>query len=172
MPSFWNNIVYALKSTAPLVKVLRLIDGEKVPAMGYIYKAMDKAKETIIKSFNEREERFQTIVEIIDRRWSCQLHHPLHAAGYFLNPQYYYNDPTIEQNEDIMVGLYKCVEKLNPVLKIQDKIMRELTLYKRSEGVFGERLAIRHRSDFAPGNLLKYIFLSIYLLYLLSCLTH
>ena len=30
----------------PLVKVLRLIDGDK-PAMGYLYEAMDRAKETI-----------------------------------------------------------------------------------------------------------------------------
>ena len=30
----------------PLVKVLRLVDGEK-PAMGYLYEAMDRAKEVM-----------------------------------------------------------------------------------------------------------------------------
>ena len=30
----------------PLVRVLRLVDGDK-PAMGYLYVAMDRAKETI-----------------------------------------------------------------------------------------------------------------------------
>ena len=40
---------------APLVKVLRLVDGERKPAMGYIYEAMDKVKEIIIKSFNNNE---------------------------------------------------------------------------------------------------------------------
>ena len=37
----------------PLVKVLRLVDGDAKPAMGYIYKAMDKSKEQIQKNFNE-----------------------------------------------------------------------------------------------------------------------
>ena len=44
MPSFWNTVVFALKVSGPLVKVLRLVDTEKKPPMGYIYKAMDRAK--------------------------------------------------------------------------------------------------------------------------------
>ncbi|KAL1220002.1 hypothetical protein V5N11_028810 [Cardamine amara subsp. amara] len=35
--SFWRNILYALKLTGPLVQVLRMVDGEKKPPMGYIY---------------------------------------------------------------------------------------------------------------------------------------
>eukprot|EP00253_Pinus_taeda_P012389 PITA_12389 len=46
--------------TEPLVKVLRLVDGEK-PAMGYLYEAMDRA-----------------------------IHRPIHAAGIFLNPAFSY----------------------------------------------------------------------------------
>ncbi|GMP41179.1 hypothetical protein CsSME_00011372 [Camellia sinensis var. sinensis] len=57
MPSFWNLAVYALKVSGPLVHVLRLVDFEKKPAMGYIYEAMDRAKESIAKSFNEKEEK-------------------------------------------------------------------------------------------------------------------
>ncbi|KAH1228309.1 hypothetical protein GmHk_10G028319 [Glycine max] len=53
MPFFWNSVVYTLKVMAPLVKVLHLVDGERKLAMGYIYEVMDKAKETIIKSFNK-----------------------------------------------------------------------------------------------------------------------
>ena len=29
MPSFWNTIVFSLKVSCPLVRVLRLVDGEK-----------------------------------------------------------------------------------------------------------------------------------------------
>ena len=39
--NFWSSIQYCLKSTLPLVKVLRLVDGDAKPAMGYIYEAMD-----------------------------------------------------------------------------------------------------------------------------------
>ncbi|KAF8411058.1 hypothetical protein HHK36_003597 [Tetracentron sinense] len=36
-----------MKITTPLVRVLRLVDGEKKPPMGYIYEAIDRAKEAI-----------------------------------------------------------------------------------------------------------------------------
>ncbi|XP_006599814.2 uncharacterized protein [Glycine max] len=70
MPSFWNSVVYILKVMAPLVKVLRLVDGERKLAMGYIYEAMDKAKETIIKSFNNNESKYKDVFAIIDKRWN------------------------------------------------------------------------------------------------------
>ncbi|RDX86033.1 hypothetical protein CR513_32688, partial [Mucuna pruriens] len=56
MPSFWNDFVYTLKAMGPITCVLRLVDNEKRPAMGYIYKAMDRAKEAIQKAFNGKEE--------------------------------------------------------------------------------------------------------------------
>ena len=37
----------------PLVKVLRFVDGDAKPAIGYIYEAMDRSKEQIQKNFNE-----------------------------------------------------------------------------------------------------------------------
>jgi len=68
MPSFWNSVVYTLKVMAPLIKVLCLMDGERKPAMDYIYEAMDKAKETIIKSFNNNERKYKDVFAIIDKR--------------------------------------------------------------------------------------------------------
>ncbi|XP_059290810.1 uncharacterized protein LOC132044338 [Lycium ferocissimum] len=50
--SFWNDVVRALKVGSPLIVALRLVDGEKKPSMGYIYKAMDRAKEAIEKGFH------------------------------------------------------------------------------------------------------------------------
>ncbi|XP_059664281.1 uncharacterized protein LOC132310058 [Cornus florida] len=68
MPSFWNNIVFSLKVSGPLISVLRLVDGEKKPPMGYIYAAKDRAKEAIAKSFGEVEDKYKDIFEIIDKR--------------------------------------------------------------------------------------------------------
>ncbi|KAK2641148.1 hypothetical protein Ddye_022911 [Dipteronia dyeriana] len=47
MPSFWNHMVFALKVSSPLVRVLLLVDGERKPPMRYIYEAMDRAKEPL-----------------------------------------------------------------------------------------------------------------------------
>ena len=66
MPTFWNEVVYSLKAMGPLVHVLRLVDNEKKPAMGYIYEAMDRAKEAIQRSFNENVDKYKDIFDIID----------------------------------------------------------------------------------------------------------
>nr|KYP45562.1 hypothetical protein KK1_032865 [Cajanus cajan] len=93
MPSFWRNVVYILKVTTPLVKVLRLVDGKKKPSIGYIYEAMDKEKKASIKSFNNNETKYKAMFKIVNRRWDVQLHHPLRAAGHFLNPEMFYENP-------------------------------------------------------------------------------
>ena len=42
-----------LKVSGPLVCVLRLVDGEKKTPMGYIYEAMNRAKDTNVRSLME-----------------------------------------------------------------------------------------------------------------------
>ena len=59
---------------------------KKKTHMGYIYEAMTRAKETIVKSFLSNEDKYNEIFKIINRRWEIQLHQLLHAVGYFLNP--------------------------------------------------------------------------------------
>lgn len=64
--------------TEPLVKVLRLVDGEK-PAMGYLYEAMDRAKESIRAYYDDKgDEGFQRQLlpwGVIDER--MEQHTPL-----------------------------------------------------------------------------------------------
>ncbi|XP_028181280.1 uncharacterized protein LOC114368128 [Glycine soja] len=112
MPSFWNSVVYTLKVMAPLVKVLHLGVGERKPAMGYIYEAMDKAKETIIKSFNNNESKYKDVFAIIDKRWNCQLHRPLHAAAHFLNPEFFYDNNDLEFDFEVTNGLFDCIKNI------------------------------------------------------------
>ncbi|XP_006588045.1 uncharacterized protein [Glycine max] len=119
MPSFWNSVVYTLKVMAPLVKVLHLGVGERKPAMGYIYEAMDKAKETIIKSFNNNESKYKDVFAIIDKRWNCQLHRPLHAAAHFLNPEFFYDNNDLEFDFEVTNGLFDCIKKLVPQFDVQ-----------------------------------------------------
>ena len=78
---FWKKVSNLLKVYEPLVRVLWLVDGDDKPTMGYIYEAMDRAKQAIMENVRYHEE----YIKIIDRRWADQLHHPLHAAGSVLN---------------------------------------------------------------------------------------
>jgi len=41
----------------PRIKVLRLADSDQKPAMGFMYEAMDKAKEQIQNNFNGVKKR-------------------------------------------------------------------------------------------------------------------
>ncbi|KAL6535714.1 hypothetical protein OROHE_012558 [Orobanche hederae] len=147
--NFWNNVVCSLKVAGPLVKVLRLVDGEKKPPMGYIYEAMDRAKETIARAFDHDEHKYKTFFEIIDNRWDVQLHQPLHAAAYYLNPEFYYTNSDIENDKEVSLGLYKCLERMVDD-DVQDQIGDQLELYKRAEGFFGLPMAIRQRSSKSP----------------------
>ncbi|KAF8392528.1 hypothetical protein HHK36_022871 [Tetracentron sinense] len=113
--SFWKGIIYAMKIIAPLVRVLRLVDGEKRSPMGYIYEAMDKAKEAIKEALGGQRNERRPLV-------SC---------------------------EEVMSGLYDVIERLIPEVEIQEKISRELILYKNAEGLFGRTLVIRQR-DILP----------------------
>ena len=71
-----------MKIAEPLVKVLRLVDGERL-AMGYIYEAMDQAKEQIRAAYKDRVAKYGPIWEIIYHRWSNQLHRAIHAVLIF-----------------------------------------------------------------------------------------
>ena len=74
MPYFWNTVIFCLKISSPLVRVLRLVDGEKKAPIRYKYEAMTRVKKTIVKSFRGNEEKYKEIFEIIDRRWEIKLH--------------------------------------------------------------------------------------------------
>jgi len=54
---FWKNVTTCLKVAAPLMMVLRLVDSDVKPAMGFIYKEMDSAKEKIKFNFNNIKKR-------------------------------------------------------------------------------------------------------------------
>ena len=66
--SLWEKVTEIISFTEPLVKVLRIMDGEK-PAMGYIYEGMDKGKEAIKTFYKGDSSKYLPISEIIDSRW-------------------------------------------------------------------------------------------------------
>ncbi|XP_015065814.1 uncharacterized protein LOC107011018 [Solanum pennellii] len=148
---FWNNVVRALTVCSPLTKVLRLVDGEKKPPMGYIYEAMDRAKEAIAHGFRGVKKQYEKVFQIIDARWSGQLHRPLHAAGHVLNPGLYYKaeeEGTLLQS--LWTEYYACVEKLVRDTTIQDALIAELPKYKMADGLFGCGPAKRARDTRSP----------------------
>ncbi|KAJ4978989.1 hypothetical protein NE237_009769 [Protea cynaroides] len=146
--SFWSSCLTIIHLTDPLLRVLRIVGSEKKPAMGYIYEAMYRAKEAIKKELVEKKD-YLPYWNVIDHRWNRQLHRPLHAAGFYLNPKCFYSIEGDVPNE-IMSGMLDSIERLVPDTKIQDKITKELSSYKNAVGDLGRKMAIRARHTMLP----------------------
>ena len=58
-----------------------MVDGKRL-AMGFIYEAMDQAKEQMKAVYKDRVAKYGAIWAIIDERWNNRLHRPIHAAGF------------------------------------------------------------------------------------------
>ncbi|KAI0526896.1 hypothetical protein KFK09_002489 [Dendrobium nobile] len=147
--SFWRSTNYALKTTRPLVNVLRMVDGERAPAMGFIYEAMNRAKEDIAKELGGQESAYKEIWDIIDEKWDRQLHQHLHAAAYYLNSQFHY-DKNFHVDKEVKTGLYACMDRLiseEDYLKVND----QLEDFHLKKGMFGFRAAQACYKTRSPG---------------------
>lgn len=106
-----------------------MVDDDK-PAMGYIYEAMDLAKEAIKRRYGDEEAKYMPLWDIIDARWDRQLHSPLHAAGYFLNPQYFYDKSKFNEDGEVDRGLMTCIERCFLDQEFQSRVFSQLQDYR------------------------------------------
>ncbi|PKI78647.1 hypothetical protein CRG98_001024 [Punica granatum] len=66
-----------IKGAYSLIKVLRMVDSDEKPAMGFIYNEIEKAKQKIKTNFNDDRKSYDPVWKVIDERWEVQLHRPL-----------------------------------------------------------------------------------------------
>lgn len=147
--SFWDSCILITQLTSPLLRLLKIVRSEKKAAMGYVYAGIYRAKEAIKKELMKKEE-YMIYWDIITRRWDQAWHPPLHSAGFFLNPKFFCSvegDMPVE----IMSGMFDCIERFVSDIKVQDKILKEINLYKSSSGDFGRKMAVRARDTLHPG---------------------
>ncbi|RVW97933.1 hypothetical protein CK203_021221 [Vitis vinifera] len=147
-PNFWPHVAFCIKTTVPLVSVLREVDSEERLAMGYIYELMDSAKEKIAFNCRGMERKYGPIWRKIDARWTPQLHRPLHAAGYYLNPQLRYGNK-FSNVDEVRNGLFECMDRM---LDYQEHLKADIQLdsYDQAMGEFGSRIAIDSRTLRSP----------------------
>ncbi|XP_031268224.1 uncharacterized protein LOC116126685 [Pistacia vera] len=147
---FWKSAHEAVSMTEPLVKMLRIVDGD-MPAMGYIYEGIERAKLSIQAYYKGVEEKYVPIWEIINRRWNVQLLSPLHAAAAFLNPSIFYN-PNFKIDLKMRNGFQEAMVKLATTDKEKIEITKEHPLYINAQGALGTDFAIMGRTLNAPGD--------------------
>ncbi|KAL4315327.1 hypothetical protein AHAS_Ahas15G0174000 [Arachis hypogaea] len=102
--------------TLSLVHVLRIVDSEDRPAMGFLYQAIYKAREEMVKRFQKRKK---------------------------LNPAFRFNAGEFEKHKETISGLLDVIEKYaydDPVLN--SKLTSEKRIFKNAEKDFGRPSAI------------------------------
>jgi hypothetical protein len=118
--------------------------------MGYIYEGMDRAKEAIRAQYAGVQERYGPIWDIIDRRWQNQLHRPIHAAAYYLNPAFRFR-PEFKADAEVLTGLYTVIQRLSSDENSAAAIV-ELDQFNNKEGpLFSGRMAINAQTRLQPG---------------------
>ncbi|KAK1278461.1 hypothetical protein QJS04_geneDACA017811 [Acorus gramineus] len=106
---FWEDGREVIEVMEPLIKVLRMVDSEG-GTFGYIFEAMDRAKEAISKYYNGEKAKYEPYWTIIDKRWIL-LHHPMHAMAALLNPHLYY-DKLVKHDEETEKGIAEVLRKM------------------------------------------------------------
>ncbi|CAL1400204.1 unnamed protein product [Linum trigynum] len=152
---FWNGVEICLKVFEPLVKLLRLVDGDVKPSMGFVYGELLKAKREIKEAFKNEELRYKEVIAIVEKKMRGRLDAPLHLTAYLLNPHYSYADSSIFDNADITTSLITCVEQFYHGCDedIHDEEVNiEFTKFQRKQGLFGKKMAKNCVNfDYNPG---------------------
>jgi len=159
-PNFWAGVALCLRVFEPLVKVLRMVDGDVKPSMAFLYGDILKAKKEIMVGLGNIDKAgtlnlYNNIIEIIDEKMKGRLNSPLHLAAYFLNPYYSYNDSSIFGEEEVMDGFFTAVETFyHGDYDKQNQVLNEdLHKFKHQTGHFAKPAAMAGCKDynFFPG---------------------
>ncbi|CAI9301632.1 unnamed protein product [Lactuca saligna] len=65
---FWAGVTQCLKVLSPLVKVIRMVDADWKPSMGFVYEDIKVAKEEIMKALGGQEKAYKSIIDIITNK--------------------------------------------------------------------------------------------------------
>ncbi|KAK9097645.1 hypothetical protein Syun_024690 [Stephania yunnanensis] len=148
--SFWGEAGMVLKATIPLVRVVQLLNGEDGKhQVGYIYETMDQAKEAIKMEFGNKKAKYLPLWKIIDEIWDNHLHSPIHSAGYYFNPSFFYSSHFFSDAE-VASGLLCCIVRMVEDPNTQDLISLQMDEYRMAKGGFGEQNAVEQRRQISP----------------------
>ncbi|CAN1193119.1 hypothetical protein LINPERHAP2_LOCUS41888 [Linum perenne] len=151
---FWKGVNLCLQVFEPLVTVLRLVDGDVKPSMGFVYGEILKAKRKIKEALGNVEIRYKDVIAIVEKKMKDRLDAPLHLTAYLLNPHYSYMDPSIFDDSKLTTAFMTCVEQFYSLVdeEIQVQVVNyEYTQFAKKEGLFGKRLAKTYEDfDYNP----------------------
>ncbi|XP_066351342.1 uncharacterized protein [Miscanthus floridulus] len=139
----------------PLVKVLRLVDGDVKPSMGYVYGELLKAKREIKEAFRNVEKNYKEVMAIVDKKMKGRLDSPTHVAAYMLNPYYSYSNVAIFSDPTVVEKFMQCVETFyyGDDDKEYRTVNEDLEKFQKRQGNFSKKMAKScERFEFNPAS--------------------
>ncbi|KAM0893956.1 hypothetical protein ACQ4PT_024842 [Festuca glaucescens] len=152
---WWHAVEDCLRASGPLLRVLRLADGDEVPVMPERTALMRFAKEKINQGFPQQNKKplLKMVMDIVDKRWETQMDHPLYGAALYLNPGKFF--PIKDSGDDALVwelrGCFNDVlAKTVLDVEIRNKIDAQSVLYEARRGSFADMMAIQNMDKRNP----------------------
>ncbi|GKV26461.1 hypothetical protein SLEP1_g35752 [Rubroshorea leprosula] len=151
---FWNNCELVVKIVGPLIQLLRIVDGDERPSLGYVYDGMYRARKAIKTILMNRKSLYKPYTRIIKGRWDRQLRQNLHAAAYYLNPAFFYDKESFSTKKEVMKGFMDVVDAKVPSRR--SKFLNECELYDKKMESFGRESALESSKTMTPDEWWKY----------------
>ncbi|CAN1334288.1 hypothetical protein LINPERPRIM_LOCUS36346 [Linum perenne] len=88
---FWEDCEFMVKLTTPIVRLLRIVDSDNKPALGYVHEGMARVEKVVKAICGNVEARYMCYTNILDERWDKHLNRDLIVGAYYFNPSFMYS---------------------------------------------------------------------------------
>ncbi|CAI7912363.1 unnamed protein product [Closterium sp. NIES-53] len=148
---FWDCATAVLRLMTPVYEVLRVVDTRAL-VMGRIYGLMLDAtvktndaveaaakmmlKRTSLLPAKDKPAFLSAIKAIIARRWDVQLHNPLHAIGWLLNPRIQYLGE-VKNDPEVRLGAEAVIQARGVDVAHRTLMLTQLTQFHQGKGLIG-----------------------------------
>ncbi|KAI3443934.1 hypothetical protein Pfo_000599 [Paulownia fortunei] len=147
---FWSDCAMIVGVVAPLIRLLRIMDTDRMPSIGYVYDGMYRAKKAIKNIFKNKKRLYKPFTSIIKIRWHKQLRRDIHATAYLLNPTFAYDKEKMCTKKEIMDGFVEMVTTLIIDKSVQRKCINEVGIFQDRLGSFNRQLAFDSSKSMQP----------------------
>ena len=154
-PKFWNDCRVIVHIVSSLIRLLRIVDSDEHPAMGYVYDGMYRAIDGIKKLLEDKKKFWEPYINIIKDRWDTQFPQKIYAAAYWLNLAFQYDPSTSSKRQEVYSALTDVIEMR--VSSSRHKLMDELKLFREQVETFGKLLALETSNITQSGEILSII---------------
>ncbi|CAI7772858.1 unnamed protein product, partial [Closterium sp. NIES-53] len=151
--TFWESVGVVLRLMNPIYEVIRAVDRRSL-VMGQIYGLMLDATvktneaataaatmlstRTPLLPPNEKAAFLASVKAIIAKRWDGQLHNPLHALGWLLNPRNQYVEE-VQNDAEVREGAEVVIQSREGSVEKKMILAAQIASFHKGEGRLGAR---------------------------------